>query len=78
MRTRCDQTPAWALLKSAFETTGQTFDVRDAFADDPQRFDGFSQDGFGLGSEIADNGNEFVGLFGHDILDWNEIEFTGT
>jgi glucose-6-phosphate isomerase len=55
MRTRCDQTPAWALLKSAFKTTGQTFDVRDAFAADPQRFARFSQDAPHVFADLSKN-----------------------
>ena len=43
MWPRCDQTSAWALLKTAFETSGKTFDLRDAFSADPQRFAHFSQ-----------------------------------
>ena len=55
MRTRCDQTPAWALLKSAFETTGKAFDVRDAFAADPQRFARFSQDAPHVFADLSKN-----------------------
>ena len=43
MRPRCDQTAAWALLTTAFETSGKSFDLRDAFAADPERFAHFSQ-----------------------------------
>ena len=43
MRIRCDRTAAWALLQSHFDSVGKTFDLRDAFAADPQRFDSFSQ-----------------------------------
>lgn len=42
-RTRCDRTPAWGQLQTAFESTGRTFDVRHAFAADPARFQAFSQ-----------------------------------
>jgi glucose-6-phosphate isomerase len=35
---RCDQTQAWAALKGHFEAHGRDFDVREAFARDPQRF----------------------------------------
>ena len=42
-QTRCDRTPAWAALKTQFETTGSTFDLRAAFAADPLRFDALSQ-----------------------------------
>ena len=43
MRTRCDRTAAWGLLRSRFDSAGKTFDLRDAFTSDPQRFDNFSQ-----------------------------------
>jgi glucose-6-phosphate isomerase len=55
MRTRCDQTPAWAQLTSAFEATGQFFDVRAAFAADPQRFSGFSQDAPHVFADLSKN-----------------------
>ena len=42
-RLRCDRAPAWAALQSAFDTHGRAFDLRDAFAADPQRFARFSQ-----------------------------------
>ncbi len=42
-RQRCDRTPAWGLLNSQFESSGKNFDLRDAFAADPQRFATFSQ-----------------------------------
>ena len=55
MRTRCDQTAAWALLNSAFETTGKTFDLRNAFAADPQRFASFSQDAPYVFADLSKN-----------------------
>ena len=42
-RTRCDRTPAWGELQSAFDATGHAFDARTAFATDPTRFTRFSQ-----------------------------------
>ena len=42
-RTRCDRTPAWAQLEAAYQADGKDFDLRDAFAADPQRFAQFSQ-----------------------------------
>ena len=42
-RTRCDRTPAWGQLQAAYEASGRSFDVRDAFAADPQRFTRLSQ-----------------------------------
>ena len=52
---RCDQTAAWALLQTAFETTGTTFDLRDAFAADPQRFAHFSQSAPHVFADLSKN-----------------------
>lgn len=35
---RCDQTQAWAALSGHFQAHGKNFDLRDAFARDPARF----------------------------------------
>ena len=35
--TRCDRTPAWAALGGHYEAHGRAFDLREAFARDPQR-----------------------------------------
>ena len=42
-RPRCDQTPAWNELQKLFDSAGAAFDLRDAFAKDPKRFEHFSQ-----------------------------------
>ena len=42
-RTRCDHTPAWSQLQTAFDAEGKTFDLRQAFAEDAGRFERFSQ-----------------------------------
>ena len=42
-RPRCDETDAWARLRSHFAETGRGFDVRAAFASDSGRFSAFSQ-----------------------------------
>ncbi len=55
MRTRCDQTPAWAQLTSAFEAAGKSFDVRASFAADPQRFYRFSQDAPHVFADLSKN-----------------------
>jgi glucose-6-phosphate isomerase len=36
---RCDRTEAWAALAGHFEAHGRDFDIREAFARDPSRFD---------------------------------------
>jgi len=38
---RCDATAAWAALGGHFEAHGRDFDLRDAFAQDPRRFERF-------------------------------------
>ncbi|MDB5929837.1 MAG: glucose-6-phosphate isomerase, partial [Polaromonas sp.] len=40
--SRCDKTAAWAALQAHFETRGKAFDLREAFAQDGQRFENFS------------------------------------
>ena len=42
-RARCDQTPAWASLQQAYAASGAGFDLRQAFAQDGQRFAALSQ-----------------------------------
>src|SRR5690606_22154181 len=40
---RCDETPPWPLLGAHFAAQGRSLDLRQAFADDAQRFAHFSQ-----------------------------------
>ena len=54
-RTRCDRTPAWRLLQTQFKSTGQTFDVRDAFARDAARFETFSQSAPHVFADLSKN-----------------------
>src|SRR5688572_9669424 len=42
-RPRCDATPAWQALQAHFDGPGRSFDLRQAFAQDPGRFERFSQ-----------------------------------
>jgi glucose-6-phosphate isomerase len=42
-RQRCDQTAAWSALRTLYAGAGPSFDLRQAFAADPQRFAHFSQ-----------------------------------
>jgi len=37
----CQHSPAWALLRQAFDSHGRAFDLREAFRADPQRFERF-------------------------------------
>jgi glucose-6-phosphate isomerase len=54
-RLRCDQTPAWAALKAHFDASGKHFDVRQAFAQDEQRFENFSQDAPHVFADLSKN-----------------------
>ncbi len=54
-RTRCDRTPAWGQLQTAFESTGRAFDVRHAFAADPARFEAFSQSAPHVFADLSKN-----------------------
>ncbi|WP_309678888.1 glucose-6-phosphate isomerase [Polaromonas sp.] len=54
-RLRCDQTPAWAALHLCFEANGKTFDLREAFAADPQRFEAFSQQAPHVFADLSKN-----------------------
>ncbi|MEY2785298.1 MAG: Phosphohexose isomerase, partial [Planctomycetota bacterium] len=40
---RCDEAAAWPVLHAHFDSAGRGFDLRRAFQEDPERFDGFSQ-----------------------------------
>ena len=55
MRTRCDHTAAWGLLQSRFDSTAKTFDLRNAFENDPQRFTVFSQDAPHVFADLSKN-----------------------
>ena len=55
MRTRCDQTAAWGLLKTRFDSVGKTFDLRDAFANDAVRFASFSQQAPHVFADLSKN-----------------------
>ena len=52
---RCDETAAWPALKLQFLETGKSFDLRDAFAADPQRFEHFSQDAPHVFADLSKN-----------------------
>ena len=53
--TRCDRTAVWPLLQSHFDSAGKAFDLRDAFAIDPQRFASFSQDAPHVFADLSKN-----------------------
>ena len=52
---RCDQTPAWAALQAHYRAVGKNFDLREAFASDPQRFATFSQDAPHIFADLSKN-----------------------
>ena len=55
MPTRCDRTPAWKQLQAHFAAEGQVFDLRRAFAADPQRFTRLSQEAPHLFADLSKN-----------------------
>ena len=54
-RLRCDLTPAWAALTARYAAVGKSFDLRDAFAEDPQRFETFSQETPHIFADLSKN-----------------------
>ena len=52
---RCDRTPAWAALHQHFEAQGRGFDLREAFAQDPERAANFSQRAPHLLADLSKN-----------------------
>ncbi len=54
-RTRCDRTPAWAQLQTAFAARGKGFDLRTAFAQDARRFEVFSQSAPQVFADLSKN-----------------------
>ena len=56
--TRCDRTPAWAQLQAHFESVAKpakAFDLRQAFASDPARFEAFSQQAPHVFADLSKN-----------------------
>ena len=54
-RVRCDRTPAWTQLQGGFDQRGKNFDLRTAFAADPQRFVRFSQQAPHVFADLSKN-----------------------
>jgi glucose-6-phosphate isomerase len=54
-RTRCDRTPAWAQLQAYYQSHGKQLDLRDAFAQDAQRFARFSQEAPHVFADLSKN-----------------------
>ena len=55
MTLRCDQATPWRLLQDAFATHGKRLDLRQAFAQDPQRFAHFSQQAPHVFADLSKN-----------------------
>lgn len=64
---RCDRTEAWAALRGHYEAHGRDFDLRDAFARDPQRFAHFSFEAPELFADLSKNLVDVATL--HFLLD---------
>ena len=54
-RLRCDRTLAWVELQALFDATGKAFDLRQAFAQDAQRFENFSQEAPHVFADLSKN-----------------------
>ncbi len=52
---RCDEVPAWSALRAHYVAGGQAFDLRQAFAGDPGRFEAFSQDAPHVFADLSRN-----------------------
>ena len=52
---RCDQTQAWAALRGHYEAHGHQFDLREAFAHDPGRFDALGVEAPGMFADLSKN-----------------------
>ena len=55
MTTRCDRTEAWKQLQAHHAQHGKAFDLREAFAADPHRFERFSQAAPHLFADLSKN-----------------------
>jgi glucose-6-phosphate isomerase len=54
-RPRCDQAAAWRQLQAYYDAKGRQFDLRTAFAGDPERFRTFSQEAPELFADLSKN-----------------------
>ena len=54
-RVRCDATPAWVELQDLHAEGASAFDLREAFARDPQRFERFSQQAPHVFADLSKN-----------------------
>ena len=54
-RTRCDRTAEWGALQASFDGTARAFDVRQAFANDAERFARLSQSAPHVFADLSKN-----------------------
>ena len=54
-RTRCDHTLAWGALQAHYHSAGRSFDVRNAFAADPDRYTALSQEAPHVFADLSRN-----------------------
>jgi len=52
---RCDRTEAWAALQGHYEAHGRDFDLREAFARDPHRFESFAVEAPHVFADLSKN-----------------------
>ena len=52
---RCDLTPAWAALQGHYQAHGREFDLREAFARDPDRFEHFGLEAPEVFADLSKN-----------------------
>ncbi|WP_397534128.1 glucose-6-phosphate isomerase [Roseateles sp.] len=60
--TRCDRSPVWAELRAHYERSGQGFDLREAFASEPSRFEAWSFQAPEVFADLSKNRIDSVAL----------------
>src|SRR5512143_2713292 len=65
--SRCDRTEAWAALAGHYEAHGRDFDLREAFARDPNRFESLGVEAPAVFADLSKNRVDVATL--HFLLD---------